>query len=113
VERTLIRPPTSQIGPIIKALRNQIIASSEVAERYQKANDRQSAYEELKKRAEAKEARMVEEEAAAATRKVKKPRGNRQSIGEAMAKSVVRAIGSNIGRQLVRGIMGSLFGKGR
>jgi DNA helicase HerA-like ATPase len=112
VERTLIRPPTSRIGPITKALRNQIIASSDVAERYAKANDRQSAYEELKTRAAAKETRMVEDEKTAAQSKPK-PRSNRQSIGEAMAKSVVRAIGSNIGRQLVRGIMGSLFGKGR
>lgn len=112
VERTLIRPPRSQIGPITKALRNQIIATSDAAERYRSATDRQSAYEELKARAEAKEARMVETEKTARQNKAK-PRSNRQSIGEAMAKSVARAIGSNIGRQLVRGIMGSLFGKGR
>ncbi|MFT4563545.1 MAG: DNA helicase HerA-like ATPase, partial [Gammaproteobacteria bacterium] len=111
VERTLICPPTSQIGQITKALRNQIIASSDVLERYSVAIDRDSAYENLKARAEAKETRVEEIEK---TNKAKPKRSsNRQSIGEAMAKSVARAIGSNIGRQLVRGIMGSLFGKGR
>lgn len=112
VERTLIRPPCSQIGPITKALRNQIISSSTVAGTYRESVDRASAYEDLKARAEAKQARLDEAEAAAPAAKPR-ARGNRQSIGEAMAKSVVRAIGSNIGRQLVRGIMGSLFGKGR
>lgn len=106
VERTLIRPPTSQIGPITKALRNQITASGDVTERY-----RESAYEKLKTRAELKQAGKAEDKATSATAKKSKRSSNRQSIGEAMAKSVARAIGSNIGRQLVRGIMGSLFGK--
>ncbi len=110
VERTLIRPPCSKIGPITKALRNQIIASSDLAERYRESVDRESAYEKLKARAEAKQAGVAEEKAKSAASKPKRS-SNRQSIGEAMAKSVVRAIGSNIGRQLVRGIMGSLFGK--
>jgi DNA helicase HerA-like ATPase len=110
VERTLIRPPTSQIGPISAALRNQIIASSALTERYAITNDRESAYEELKARAAVKETRSATNKSAAATGGA---RANRQSIGEAMAKSVVRAIGSSIGRQLVRGLMGSLFGKRR
>ncbi|MDA0824760.1 MAG: DUF853 family protein [Proteobacteria bacterium] len=112
VERTLICPPTSLIGPITKALRNQIIATSEVMERYNVANDRESAYENLKARAETKETR-VEETKATESKSEPRRANNRQSIGETMAKSVVRAIGSSIGRQLVRGIMGSLFGKGR
>lgn len=112
VERTLVRPPCSQIGPITKALRNQIIASGTLTETYRAAVDRESAYEELKARASAKQAHSAEAETPRAAAKPR-PRNNRQSIGEAMAKSVVRAIGSNLGRQLVRGIMGSLFGKGR
>ncbi|MFT4585152.1 MAG: DNA helicase HerA-like ATPase [Gammaproteobacteria bacterium] len=112
VERTLVCPPTSQIGPINEALRNQIVASSDALGRYSVANDRESAYEKLKARAETKETR-VEKGAKSKPKAVLKARSKRQSIGEAMAKSVARAIGSNIGRQLVRGIMGSLFGKGR
>uniref|UniRef100_UPI003AF671EE helicase HerA-like domain-containing protein n=1 Tax=Thiolapillus sp. TaxID=2017437 RepID=UPI003AF671EE len=36
----------------------------------------------------------------------------RQSVGEALIKSAARSIGSQIGRQLIRGIMGSLLGGG-
>ena len=35
--------------------------------------------------------------------------GRRQGLAEAMAKSVVRQIGSSVGRQLVRGVLGSLL----
>lgn len=115
VERTLIRPPRSQIGPITKSLRNQIIASSDLTENYSSAEDRESAYEKLQSRAIAKEERLADEQAQAKKTKSKAKtsrRSNRQSVGEAMAKSVARAIGSNIGRRLVRGLMGSLFGKG-
>ena len=35
----------------------------------------------------------------------------REGIGEALAKSVARALGSNLGRQIVRGILGSITGR--
>jgi hypothetical protein len=35
-------------------------------------------------------------------------RSNRQSVAEAAIKSVVRSVGSQLGRELVRGILGSL-----
>ncbi|MEM7468343.1 MAG: helicase HerA-like domain-containing protein, partial [Pseudomonadota bacterium] len=109
VEQTLIRPPESQIGPIKKALKNQIIATSDHSEKYAKAVDRKSAYEELRARATDKETRA---EAASVKKKIKKKSSrSRQSVGEAALKSVVRSIGSNLGRQIVRGLMGSLFGK--
>ena len=108
VERTLIRPPESQIGPITKALKNQIIASSMFAEKYAVAVDRESAYEELKSRAAEKEVRAEQE---IEKTNNKRTSSRRQSVGEAAIKSVVRSIGSQLGRQIVRGIMGSLFGK--
>jgi DNA helicase HerA-like ATPase len=109
VEQTLIRPPGSQIGPITKKLRREIMAYSDHQERYGTANDRASAYEELTRRAEVKQARSEETAEKTATRK---PAGRRrQSAAEAMVKSTVRAVGSQLGRQLVRGIMGSLFGR--
>jgi uncharacterized protein len=108
VERTLIRPPESQIGPIKKAFKNQIIANSAFAEKYATTVDRQSAYEELKARAAEKETR----EAEMPKKGRKKSSGrSRQSVGEAAIKSVVRSIGSSLGRRIVRGLMGSLFGK--
>ncbi|OYU16626.1 MAG: hypothetical protein CFE34_20030 [Rhodobacteraceae bacterium PARR1] len=52
VERTLIRPPSSQIGPIDPALRAQLLASSPVKGKYDTALDRDSAYEILRRRAD-------------------------------------------------------------
>ena len=52
-ERTLIRPPSSRLGPIDAATRAQVMAASPVAGKYEHAQDRQSAYEILAQRAEA------------------------------------------------------------
>ena len=68
---------------------------------------------ELKARAEEREAHA--EELAAQEKKAKqapKSRGRqRQSVGEAAIKSLVRSISSSVGRRIARGILGSLFGK--
>ena len=53
VERTLVRPPSSRLGPITDAERQAIIAQSPVAGVYDKDVDRESAFEILAKRAEA------------------------------------------------------------
>ena len=77
--------------------------------RYDQAVDRESAYEILKDRAQ--EAQAQREKAQAAQTGQKATRGRpRQSAGEAFVKSAARAIGSQVGRQIVRGILGSLFG---
>ena len=129
VERTLIRPPSSRMGPASGAEREATVRGSPLYGRYDKAVDRESAYEILKQRdrkaSEAAEA--AEAERAAAKERAKRERetersrprasrsggrSRRQGVGEAFAKSVVRTIGSQIGRQLVRGLLGSLL-KGR
>lgn len=102
VERILIRPPHSQIGPIDAERRHELIARSPFHSRYDQPVDRESAYELLKQRAELQAAETASNSRA-------QPRG-RQSIGEAMLKSAARSIGSQIGRQIVRGILGSLLG---
>src|SRR5438552_2697675 len=56
VERAKIIPPRSQLGPITPDQRKQIINSSAVAGHYEKAVDRESAYEKLQGRAEQKTA---------------------------------------------------------
>ncbi|GAB4120062.1 MAG: DUF853 family protein [Sideroxydans sp.] len=117
VERALIVPPRAQIGPLSPAERQQIIANSLVAGHYEKSLDRESAYEKLKARAEAQQA------AAAAAAPVAPSSGGglldgllgggnsrRQSTGEALVKSVARTVGSELGRRLVRGVLGSLLG---
>ena len=120
-ERAYIAPPGSQLGPLTDAERKAAIASSPLAGHYEKAVDRESAYEKLKARAQ----EVAQETAAAKPQESSLaadilfgktgPRGGRQSQGllEAMAKSAARTVGSQVGRELIRGVLGSLLGKRR
>ncbi|HEY7239856.1 MAG TPA: helicase HerA-like domain-containing protein, partial [Burkholderiales bacterium] len=118
VERAFIVPPGSQIGPITDDERAKLIQSSDVYGHYEKAVDRESAYEKLKGRTEAKPA-QPEESGNPVHDPVHDilfgrtgPRGGRQSQGiiEAVAKSAARSIGSELGRQVLRGVLGSILG---
>ncbi len=116
VERTLIRPPASRIGPASDSERAELLRRSPFAGRYDQEIDRISAHELLTERAE-KAAREAEEAERAMEEEKRKKRlaggsRGRQSVGEALMKSVARSIGSQVGRTLIRGILGSLF-KGR
>lgn len=51
VERTLIRPPSSRLGPLTEKERDEIRKLSPVGSQYEKTVDRESAYEVLQKRA--------------------------------------------------------------
>lgn len=112
VERALIRPPCAKLGPATAEAKRMARQADGVGEKYDKTQDRESAYEILQKRAE-KAAEQAEkaQEAADKAKKTKKS-SNRQSVGEAAVKSLVRAVSSNIGRtiakELIRGVMGSL-----
>lgn len=119
VEQILIRPPESRIGPMDKAERIEQISRSPFKGRYDTTLDRESAYEMLVKRAEksaAKEEALELEEAArdeaekqakAAGKSTRK--STRQSPTEAFMSSAARAIGSQLGRRMIRGVLGSLF----
>lgn len=110
VERTLIRPPESKIGPLPQQQRDELIGRSPFKGRYDQMVDRESAYELLKHKAEqqAFQAQAARDLKASTARR---PAGsNRQGVGEALIKSTARTIGSQLGRQIVRGIMGSLLG---
>ena len=114
VQRTLIRPPESRIGPLAEGERRERIERSPLKGRYEEVIDRESAFELLKARAEA----QAEEEERQSEQKVPSRRSGgggrrRQSVGEAMIKSAARSIGSQLGRQIIRGILGSLFGSRR
>lgn len=168
VQRTLIRPPSSRLGPLTEAERAKILAESPLSGQYDKPVDRESAFEILKKRAveaarleEEAERREEEEEdrrereeeerereeearerahreressrtrwsipgfgdddedddydnrgrrrtSRSRKRRSRSRRSNRQTVAEAAIKSVVRSVGSQVGRALVRGILGSL-----
>jgi len=133
VERAKIVPPRSQVGAITADQRKQIISSSVLAGHYEKAVDRESAYEKLQARAGEKtqtagappvaegvpptgEARssVLEEALGTATAVFQPtigPRGGvHDSLATSMAKSAMRAASSQIGRQLVRGILGGILG---
>jgi hypothetical protein len=123
VERAYVVPPGSRIGPISDDERKQCIAASTIYGHYEKAVDRESAFEKLKGRTEEKISPEKEKtNTPAPSNPVNDilfgrtgPRGGKQSQGllEAMAKSAVRTMGSTAGREIIRGVLGSILGKKR
>jgi DNA helicase HerA-like ATPase len=126
-ERVYVLPPGSQIGPITPQQRQALMASSLVAGVYEKVVDRESAYEKLKGRAEQMAAQAPANGKGAATAPQEEggllgglndvlfgstgPRGGRRDgLAQTMAKSAVRTMGTTLGREILRGVMGSIFG---
>jgi DNA helicase HerA-like ATPase len=127
VERTLVRPPSSQLGPITPDQRRQVMLASGLGGKYDTVIDRESAFEKLRSRADAaaKEAADAEAAAAKASAKEKdlksarrydgtsdtsrKPASRGDSIAMTFGKSLVRQLGTRTGQALVRGVLGSLF----
>ena len=135
-ERAWVLAPGSRIGPITPDERRKLVADSIVAGRYDKAVDRESAFEMLAARAGGGQAVPQEQPAAggggagagaaaAAGAGVMGglasilfgstgPRGGRrEGMLDAMAKTAGRTASSAITRELVRGVLGSLLGGGR
>ena len=116
VESAFICPPGSRIGPATDAERSATIRSSVLSGYYEKAVDRESAYEILNVRAqqsavEAKAEQGFDWGGILGGGGGKKSSGSRSdSVLEAAAKSVARTIGSELGRQIVRGVLGSILG---
>ncbi|MCQ4167137.1 helicase HerA-like domain-containing protein [Tahibacter harae] len=127
VERLFVVPPGCRIGAISDEERAAIRARSPVGGKYDTAVDRESAYEKLAARA-AETAAAEEEEAEAAPKKKGKAAaeesngwgdmikgalfgtGRRQGVIEAAAKSTMRSVGNQLGRQILRGVLGSIMG---
>lgn len=133
VERTLIRPPSSQLGPLSVAERQAVMQASPMAGKYDQTIDRESASEMLAKRAsaaaeaaekaEAEEERLEEQErefkaarrysgTGTKGRSTSRRSSRDSSFGGALASVVAKELKGTTGRRLVRGILGSLF-KGR
>jgi DNA helicase HerA-like ATPase len=124
VERALICPPHSQIGPVTPDQRQQIIRGSVVFGVYEKTVDRDSAYERLKGKAQASPAIAPNQAPQDKPWYENLPSlGLPSSLGgggrrgdtvvDAMMKSAARSIGSSVGRQIIRGVLGSLLGGSR
>ncbi|MHA6344104.1 helicase HerA-like domain-containing protein [Roseivivax sp. CAU 1761] len=125
VERTLIRPPSSQLGLIAEAERRAILQASDMAAKYDTPVDRRSAAEMLAGRTRAVAAEAERSPPAPASRRY----GGRHSpgpaprradpdpaspdligdIGRSLAGALVRELGGTTGRRLVRGVLGGLF----
>ncbi|WP_425074739.1 helicase HerA-like domain-containing protein [Sagittula sp. S175] len=132
-ERTLVRPPSSQLGPITPAERGGVMGASDLKGKYETRVDRRSAHEILLERAEkaaqeAAAAEREEEEMEAKEREYRSARrysGTRVArstsgastrrdretpgFGEAMGKMVMKELTGTTGRRIVRGILGGLF----
>ncbi|MBN1381596.1 MAG: DUF853 family protein [Deltaproteobacteria bacterium] len=108
VERVYICPPHSRLTPLSSAEREGIIRQSLIYGHYEKAVDRESAYELLKVKAEQREQEV--QATAAQKKEAKAGRSQTDNLLAAAAKSAAHAIGSQIGRQIIRGVLGSIFG---
>ncbi|NCO85697.1 MAG: DUF853 family protein [Rhodobacterales bacterium] len=136
VERTLIRPPSSQLGPVAPQTRAAIMAASPMAGKYDTRINRDSAHEMLARRAlaaatEAEAASAKEAQAKAEEREFNNARrydGGRSraeppatprprsrstqsggGFGDALTSVVVKELKGTTGRRIVRGIFGTLF----
>ena len=132
-QRVYVVPPGSQIGPITAAQRQQLMQQSLVAGVYEKAVDRESAYEVLRSRAESAPAAPgkpgvagTEGTAGAGTAPADSgmmgelndllfgttgPRGGKKDgIVQTVVKSTARTMGTQLGRQILRGVLGGIFG---
>ncbi len=128
VERTLVRPPASQLGPITPDQRRGAIAATGLSAKYDTVADRDSAFERLQAKAAAAakaaaEAEAEEEKMKADLRELKQARRydgtavgrstSRSSRSDSLAvtfgKSLARQLGTKSGQAIVRGILGSLF----
>jgi DNA helicase HerA-like ATPase len=126
-ERVYVLPPGSQIGPITPEQRSVLLQTSLVAGVYEKTIDRQSAHEMLQARAQAgaDAAQNLPGGGAAGQNDsggimgglkdvlfgTTGPRGGvHDGLAQSMAKSAVRTMGSTVGREIIRGVLGSLFG---
>ena len=120
-ERVFVVPPGSQIGPITPEQRSALRNNSLVAGVYEQMLDRESAYEVLKAKAAGLSAPAKGESAGGFMGGMSDllfgsqgPRGaHRDGIAQLVVKSAVRTVGSSIGREIVRGVLGSIMGGGR
>ena len=136
VERTLVAPPMSRVGPIDSTERRRLINSSPVREKYDRALDPESAHEVLARRAEARTSEAERQadaggilDSIGSVFGTNRRRGDRLTVGQAVAREVTRTVanrvaggiaadigrsiggahGSSIGRAIIRGALGGLL----
>jgi hypothetical protein len=139
VDRTLVRPPAANVGPVTEAQRKAITDRSPVKGLYDTLVDRESAYEMLQSKAE----EMISKDAPGGTGGVlggigdliggifgtNRKRGEKLTTGQKVARDVTRtvtnrvagqvaadlgkkvagSIGGSVGRAIIRGTLGSIL----
>lgn len=135
VQRTLVKPPASRVGPVTLAERRVLVDTDAVGAKYDARFDRDSAHEILSGKAKAAAAAAahakVEADAAKADRAADRERARREreeadspaarmtrsatsAVGRQVASEIGRAVfgrssAGRIGGALVRGLLGGLF----
>lgn len=109
VQRVLVAPPQSRIGPLTTAERSALVSASPLAGQYDKPIDRESAYEMLDARKRDPEPAQIPKAGEGSF--ADKATDFLQSAAGQAIKSAVRQAANQFGRQLARGLMGSLLGK--
>jgi DNA helicase HerA-like ATPase len=121
VDRAMIVPPRSQIGPISLEQREQLLRHSIVAGVYEQFIDRESAYEHLRAATKnspgQKNAAPVPGDgilgqiiSGAVDGLAGKRARQSDTLVEALSKNFARTAANTAGREIVRGLMGSFFG---
>jgi DNA helicase HerA-like ATPase len=126
VERAFVVPPGSRLGPVTDAERKALVAGSVVAGVYDQTVDRESAYERLKGRAGGSTTPGAKAPAGGGAAPAQGgggwsdllggllggsgKTGRGDSVIEAAAKSAARSMATTAGRELVRGVLGTLLG---
>jgi len=101
VERALVAPPRSRLTPLAEADIQAVIRGSVLFGHYEKVLDRESAFELLRTRAEHREE---------PGQTARPARSQTERLLTNMAESALRSIGTQIGRQIARGVLGAIFG---
>ncbi len=112
VERTLIRPPSSRLGPITPEEREKLVKNSPVYGNYEQAEDRESAYELLTKKAAEREAAKqaaIQQKEAEKQAKIEAKEAAKESVTDRFVKNMVSSVGRQVGGAVARQIGGALI----
>lgn len=118
VDAAKVLPPESKIGPVEESEVKSIIKGSQVFGKYEEAVDRESAFEILKEKAEKQkkaEEELMKQEAKYDYGKPKKSSRKKKSskgLGYWAYKTANSRVGKQLGREIVRGVLGGIFGTG-
>lgn len=116
VQRAMVLPPQTQFGALDEGTRQRIIASSSIGHKYDRAVDNRSAFEmladiredeERQRRKEEDRLRKEKEREQKAKEKARVKRSTKKSALSKASSSAMNTIGREVGKSLVRGVLGS------